>query len=435
MKTIRLLLSVSFLCAFTVAISAQSVTGNFVKIRYPHSFSDSAYWTDNLSFEVIVTNTSNPQTFNIDSVGSNGYVIIIGTAEKSGEYIKGRFLFDDNNFTEDAYGPGVTPYPADNSYFSGLYNSVLHVNAIRKGDILYVIEEQVISDYSKLESLVAANKVKKIDLTRKTNFLFDFIYSEERGGYEIQTGPGLGIIGVSSARGSLISSPVGDAWGAAHFLFESEQGISAEVSEIRASRGSLDILLDVPEGSTFKSAKFDVTLPDKKFTVDEANTVLANDLKNSFSLQITPKSNNVWSFDITSKDELRSSTTQPTRKAVHVAYEVEKGLADGVYSFKISDLELVVTDDLTIGGQELVIPVTFSSETGNETLLNNSTQVWASGKRLYIRAVDASAVNIYNVTGAMVKTLTVADGETSIPLPAGIYFVKTGMKSTKVIVR
>ncbi|RRD55977.1 T9SS C-terminal target domain-containing protein, partial [Tannerella forsythia] len=54
---------------------------------------------------------------------------------------------------------------------------------------------------------------------------------------------------------------------------------------------------------------------------------------------------------------------------------------------------------------------------------------------LYLTLPTAETVHIYNVHGAMVKTLFLSAGDHVEPLPSGVYLVRVGERVTKILVK
>jgi hypothetical protein len=79
------------------------------------------------------------------------------------------------------------------------------------------------------------------------------------------------------------------------------------------------------------------------------------------------------------------------------------------------------------------VVVTRDTPTGAEPV--NALKVYAAGGALHIVAPSATAVHIYNVAGECVKALQAPAGETALPLPRGVYIVKTGAKTGKVWIK
>ncbi|MDR1724210.1 MAG: leucine-rich repeat domain-containing protein [Tannerella sp.] len=214
-----------------------------------------------------------------------------------------------------------------------------------------------------------------------------------------------------------------------------ERSVAAEPTAIRSSRGSIGISLTVPSDGAFKEAKFNITLPDK-FALDENGTAMAEDLRNNFAPTVTSKGNGLWTVAIKpAVTTLRSAAVNAFREIITLAYTVEKGLSDGKYELKISDVEVTLSDDEKITEPEILIPVTFEAATANEAALG-APEVWSSGATLHVRTASAAKAKIYSIGGELVKTVSVAAGETSIALPAGIYIVNLeGAEAKKVIIR
>jgi hypothetical protein len=69
------------------------------------------------------------------------------------------------------------------------------------------------------------------------------------------------------------------------------------------------------------------------------------------------------------------------------------------------------------------------------TVVASTTGVWSVSGRLYITAPQSGTAQVYSLTGALVKTVVVSAGETTVtPLSRGIYVVKTNGKTVKVMV-
>jgi hypothetical protein len=80
----------------------------------------------------------------------------------------------------------------------------------------------------------------------------------------------------------------------------------------------------------------------------------------------------------------------------------------------------------------IVVNEDLSGPNRNEVI--SSTRVWSSGNDLHIEAAGSGQVQIYALTGALVKTLAVSAGENveRITLPKGIYIVRLEGKSYKI---
>ncbi|MDR1121995.1 MAG: leucine-rich repeat domain-containing protein [Dysgonamonadaceae bacterium] len=208
-----------------------------------------------------------------------------------------------------------------------------------------------------------------------------------------------------------------------------EQGVTAQPTPIRHSQGDFNVSLAVPETGTF-TATFDVVLP-AKFRLNNVATKLAESLTSRFDLTVTEKGNGVWSLGITPKT-IRSASANPFRDVVRVVYNVENTLEDGVYELKVKALELKLADGTEIREDEIVIPVTFNSATGNETPPLSEMAIRSFGRNLYVTTPVAACLSVFTPEGSLQKQLFIPAGETAIALPAGIYVVKAGDTVKKI---
>jgi hypothetical protein len=81
---------------------------------------------------------------------------------------------------------------------------------------------------------------------------------------------------------------------------------------------------------------------------------------------------------------------------------------------------------------DVVIEAPVTPGTGTAAITGNS--VWSAGRRLYIQAVAPGEAQVYAQSGALVKAIPYAAGETVTELPAGIYIIKANGKAQKVVV-
>ena len=70
---------------------------------------------------------------------------------------------------------------------------------------------------------------------------------------------------------------------------------------------------------------------------------------------------------------------------------------------------------------------------GNETV--DGLRIYAHGGALHLTLPNAATVHIYNVDGAMVKTLFLPSGDHVQPLADGMYLVRVGERVTKILVK
>ncbi|RRD73565.1 leucine-rich repeat domain-containing protein [Tannerella forsythia] len=107
-----------------------------------------------------------------------------------------------------------------------------------------------------------------------------------------------------------------------------------------------------------------------------------------------------------------------------------------------------VFDNVTLSGVTLKVPKGTKAKYQaapvwkdfkiNETTANQTVdglRVFAAGSALYLTLPKAETVHIYNVEGALVKTLALPSGDHVQPLPSGVYLVQTGERVTKILIK
>ena len=125
--------------------------------------------------------------------------------------------------------------------------------------------------------------------------------------------------------------------------------------------------------------------------------------------------------------ELKVSTNR------HIIADDEGGLfvtpnPDGTYTVFIPQIQEAV--EVTIS-----TVATLVGPTGSE-VVSDAARVWSSGGQLTIAAgSDSGQASIYAVSGALVKTVAYAAGETvRTTLPTGIYVAVAGNRVFKVVI-
>jgi parallel beta-helix repeat protein len=81
---------------------------------------------------------------------------------------------------------------------------------------------------------------------------------------------------------------------------------------------------------------------------------------------------------------------------------------------------------------DVIIEAPVTPATGTAAISGN--RVWSAGGRLYIQAVAPGEALVYAQSGALVKAIPYAAGETVTELPAGIYIIRANGKAQKVVV-
>ena len=84
-------------------------------------------------------------------------------------------------------------------------------------------------------------------------------------------------------------------------------------------------------------------------------------------------------------------------------------------------------------GKSASCEVEVLSAVANETI--DGLRIFAADGTLRLTLPSPATAHIYNVNGAMVKTLALPSGDHVLPLPSGVYVVRVGERVTKVMVK
>ena len=94
----------------------------------------------------------------------------------------------------------------------------------------------------------------------------------------------------------------------------------------------------------------------------------------------------------------------------------------------------VITATTTDGsGKSATCSILVRSTVSNALL--PEARIYTADGRLYLTLPNAASVRIYNLNGTLVRTFNAPAGETSLALPQGVYVVKAGAKTEKVVVQ
>ena len=364
----------------------------------------------------------------IDTFLTSTQYILAFDAVKIGDYIKGKYVFN-------ARVGGFNP-----TYMLNMYYGLGVVNAIRHNDVLYILRDEVVADVSALEGMVSEGRISKMDLGGDKRFIFSFVPSAPGSAYfyvKSEAPAEFEYVTLHNGVAVMTNISIGDVVFLERFTYEKvdgslkEQSVVLQPAPIAQSRGGFSVSLAVSEENDF-AVSFDVVLPEK-FTLDKNATKLVSALAGKYSLTIIDKADNVWSFEI-KPDGLRSGTTVAFREIVNVAYAVEKTLENGTYNIKVKDLSLTLDDDTVVEEDEIVIPIAFDSVTDSDFFADN--EIYAYDGCLYINATRQMVINVYSMTGSLVKSLKVNAGESvTMPLSKGVYAVKAGEISKKILIK
>lgn len=85
-------------------------------------------------------------------------------------------------------------------------------------------------------------------------------------------------------------------------------------------------------------------------------------------------------------------------------------------------------------GKPATIKVNVLSTVGNMEA-SGEARIYTAAGMLHLTLPTSAAIHIYNVSGALVRTMNAPAGNSSVAMPAGIYVVKAGSRIEKVVVQ
>ena len=199
------------------------------------------------------------------------------------------------------------------------------------------------------------------------------------------------------------------------------------------NQGNFDLNVNLPTDS-IGNGSITITFPEG-FTLDTKNTKLTVDFTALFTLTVTKQENYSWLLEIKPKT-LRSASLRAgeAKKMLQVAYTVDAKKKKGTYDISVNSILFETKSGNYYPEPAITVPAVVNRwGVGIETVENES--VWTSGGNLYVRTAKACTVSVYTLPGQLIRQQAVGAGETAIPLPQGIYFVKTGGITRKIFVR
>ena len=199
------------------------------------------------------------------------------------------------------------------------------------------------------------------------------------------------------------------------------------------NQGSFDVNVNIPIDS-ISNCSITITFPEG-FTLDDKNTSLTLDFADLFDLIITKQDNNSWLFEIKPKT-LKSASLRADEvtKMLQVAYTVDEKLLRGTYDISVNSILFESKGGNYIPEPAITVPVQLN-RWGVSNVKVESNNIWASGGNLYIRTDKTCTLSVFTVYGQLFKQQTISAGETIIPLPQGIYFVKVEDTTKKIIAK
>ena len=198
-------------------------------------------------------------------------------------------------------------------------------------------------------------------------------------------------------------------------------------------KGSIDFSLEIP-GDAAITGSFNIELPEG-YTLDEATTLLSEALSEFFRLIITSVSNNTWQIEIV-PNGLRAAYTLPEyTKIMTIGYIVDTTVEAGNYSIELKDINLMLDDGTPIEQASIVVvsEVTRDATSLSPMRASNICVYSTQGGIVVENAPAGEIIHIYNVSGVLVAEKQWSESST-IMVSKGIYLVKVGRTTTKVVV-
>ena len=198
-------------------------------------------------------------------------------------------------------------------------------------------------------------------------------------------------------------------------------------------KGSLDFFLEIPGNATI-TGSFNIQLPEG-YTIDEANTILSETLAEQFKLVITSTGDNTWNIEIV-PNGLRAGHDFPEyTKIMSIGYIVDKSVLNGSYQIELKDINMQLEDGTSIEQESIIATAEVQrSETSISATEVNPVNVHSISEGIVIEnALVGETIQVYSIVGVLIQTHNIAFPQTTIVLPQGIYIVKVGEASFKVM--
>ena len=185
-----LLLAVLSICAPNVWAQDVLKSGQ-VTFQYYHHYSSDYYLCAKRQYDqTCAAIDENAESLYLNMISESRYLIALAY-NKHKDFTLGYYLL--STATEDMgfeFDPAPDKDIAENSYLgyrdnidATLRGHLIFVWAIHMGDYLYVADDPQKYNIWKLDELVEAGTIKKIDLNKANNFIFSFVQPEKGQGY------------------------------------------------------------------------------------------------------------------------------------------------------------------------------------------------------------------------------------------------------------
>ena len=237
---------------------------------------------------------------------------------------------------------------------------------------------------------------------------------------------------------SLDAYKAAEGWKAFDNIFAIPSVVVEEPKPTEGNKGSIDFSLKTPSNASI-TGSFNIQLPEG-YTLDETTTFLSETLAGLFNLIITAVGDNTWHIEIVSNG-LRTSHNLPEyTKIMSIGYIIDESVSNGNYQIELKDINMQMEDGTVIEQESIRVTTEVRREegTGLSSAEALPIRVYSTqGSIVVENAPIGETIHIYNVSGVLVATIVetqyFASVQTTIALPQGMYIVKVGEISFKVV--
>ena len=175
-----------------------------------------------------------------------------------------------------------------------------------------------------------------------------------------------------------------------------------------------------------------LTLSASNFTLDGEKTF-------RFTVTIAPADATDKRLIVSSSDEtvvrVRILPTEETRRGLRAASDPAVVTVEGtVYGIGKAKVNVKATDGSGLNATCDVEVRSLPTANIAPPATTPGARIYAAAGRLYLTLPTAAAIHIYTVSGTLLRIFTAPAGASSVALPQGVYVVKAGDRTEKVVV-
>lgn len=232
---------------------------------------------------------------------------------------------------------------------------------------------------------------------------------------------------------------IAEVWKDFGTIVEEEEKPTIEINENEPAgengQGTIDVSFNIPSDESFEGT-FIVELPDG-FILNLNLTALAKELRNDYTLSITPLENNNWEISILPKS-LRAANDYEYQSIVKLVYDIDDSVDDGAYQAIISNLHFDFENGYSISHDHIDLNLTVDHTYVGIDEIDYYSIAYIHDKSLHINTSISEEIGIYTVTGTQLKRVFKQAGMEIIPLEnisSQILIVKGGSGWTRKLIK